>query len=118
MVLDPVGAATLARDLRVLAVGGHVILLATMGGPKVEVDLALLMQKRARLVGSTLRTRRREEKARLVARFRKELLPGFASGALKVHVDSVFPPERAAEAFQRMRENRNTGKILIDWSSA
>ena len=92
-------------------------MLATMGGAKVEADLALLMQKRARLVGSTLRSRGREEKARLVARFREEILPGFASGALKVHVDSVFPPERAAEAFQRMRENRNTGKILIDWSS-
>src|SRR5437667_4171175 len=52
MVLDPVGAATLARDLRVLAVGGRVILLATMSGAEVEVDLALLMQKRGRLVGS------------------------------------------------------------------
>ena len=117
MVLDPVGAATLARDLRVLAVGGRIVVIATMGGAQVEADLALLMQKRARLVGSTLRSRGREEKARLVARFREEILPGFASGALKLHVDSVFPPERAAEAFQRMRENRNTGKILIDWSS-
>src|SRR5216117_2216449 len=117
VVLDPVGAATLARDLRVLAVGGRIVVIATLGGAKVEADVALLMQKRARLVGSTLRSRGREEKARLVARFRAEILPGFASGVLKVHVDSVFPPERAAEAFQRMRENRNTGKILIDWSS-
>jgi len=118
MVLDPVGAATLARDLRVLAVGGRIIVIATMGGAEVEVDLALLMQKRGRLVGSTLRSRSRGEKARLVAQFREEILPGFASGVLKVHVDSVFPPERAAEAFQRMRENRNIGKILIDWSSS
>jgi hypothetical protein len=27
----------------------------------------------------------------------------------------VFPPERAADAFQRMRENKNTGKLLLDW---
>src|SRR5207253_790280 len=33
-----------------------------------------------------------------------------------VAVDSVFPVERAAEAFQRMRENRNVGKVLIGWS--
>jgi len=36
---------------------------------------------------------------------------------LRVIVDAVFPPERAAEAFQRMRENRNVGKLLLDWGS-
>jgi NADPH:quinone reductase-like Zn-dependent oxidoreductase len=44
------------------------------------------------------------------------MLPGFESSALSVSIDSRFPPERAAEAFSRMRANRNTGKILIDWS--
>ncbi|HEV2749537.1 MAG TPA: zinc-binding dehydrogenase, partial [Gemmatimonadales bacterium] len=71
----------------------------------------------ARIVGSMLRSRSRAEKAAIVARFKDEMLPGFAAGTLKVTVDSVFPVERAAEAFQRMRENRNVGKILIRWSS-
>jgi hypothetical protein len=30
----------------------------------------------------------------------------------------VIPAERGADAFQRMRENKNTGKILLDWGSA
>src|SRR5437879_1805241 len=80
----------------------------------VGVDLGLLMRKRARIVGSTLRARSRAEKAALVTRF-KEILPGFTDGALRVVVDTVFPVARAAEAFQRMRENRNVGKILIAW---
>ncbi len=117
IVLDPVGAATLPGDLKVLSTGGRVIFIATMAGAKVEVDLSLLMKKRARLVGSTLRSRSRAEKAAIVARFREHILPGFDSGALGVTIDSVFPPERAVEAFQRMRENRNTGKMLIDWRS-
>src|SRR5205814_1251931 len=79
------------------------------------LDLALLMRKRARIVGSTLRARSRLEKAAIVARFKEELLPRFTDGALRVVVDSVFPVARAAEAFQRMRENRNAGKILIAW---
>jgi NADPH:quinone reductase-like Zn-dependent oxidoreductase len=73
------------------------------------------MKKRARIVGSTLRARSRAEKAAIVTRFKDEILPGFASGALRVVVDAVFPAARAAEAFQRMRENRNAGKILIAW---
>jgi len=115
IVLDPVGAATLGADLRVLARGGRVVVIHYLSGAKVELDLALLMRKRARLVGSTLRSRGRPEKAAIVARFREDVLPAFAAGKLGVTVDSVFRPEQAAEAFQRMRENRNTGKIVIDW---
>src|SRR6266498_1868208 len=109
VVLDPVGATTLPGDLRVLATGGRVVFIATLAGATGDVDLALLMRKRARLVGSMLRSRSRAEKAALIARFRDEILAGFASGALRVTVDSVYPPGRAAEAFQRMRENRNVG---------
>ena len=116
VVLDPVGAASLATDLALLKTGGRIVILSTMSGSRAELDLALLMKKRARVVGSTLRSRGRTEKAALVARFRDEILPGFADGTLTVVVDSVFPVERAVEAFQRMRENRNVGKILINWS--
>lgn len=115
IVLDPVGALSLGGDLRVLRVGGRIVVLGTLSGSRTELDLALLMRKRARVVGSTLRSRSRAEKAALVARFRDEMLPAFAAGKLRVTVDSVFPVARAAEAFQRMRENRNIGKIVIAW---
>lgn len=115
VVLDPVGAETLAGDLRVLATGGRIVIIATMGGARMELDLSLLMKKRARLYGSTLRSRSRAEKAELVARFRDQVLSWFEAGRLRVVVDTVYPPERAAEAFQRMRESRNTGKLLIAW---
>ena len=115
VVLDPVGAASFAGDLRVLKTGGRIVILATMSGSETSLDLALLMKKRARIVGSTLRARSRAEKAAIVARFKNDVLPGFASGSARVVVDAVFPVARAAEAFQRMRENRNVGKILIAW---
>jgi NADPH2:quinone reductase len=86
-----------------------------MSGPRVELDLPLLMKKRARLVGSTLRSRSRAEKAAIVERFREEIMPGFDAGRLSVTVDRAVPPAEAAGAFQRMRENKNTGKLVIDW---
>src|SRR5207245_7604093 len=94
---------------------GRVLVDSPLPGPRAELDLALLMKKRGRIVGSTLRSRSRSEKAAIVARFREEVQPRFAAGTLRVTVDSVFPVERAAEAFQRMRENRNVGKIIIRW---
>src|SRR5438309_994432 len=115
VVLDPVGASTVAGDLQVLKTAGRIVILSTMSGSETSLDLALLMKKRARIVGSTLRARSRAEKAAIVSRFKGEILPAFTSGALRVVVDAVFPVARAADAFQRMRENRNVGKILIAW---
>ncbi len=114
-VLDPVGGSMIEQDLRVLATGGRIVVIATMGGARPEVDLRLLMRKRAQLLGSTLRARSRAEKARLIARFRTEVLPGFDDGRLHVAVDAVYTPDRAGAAFQRMHDNRNVGKLLIAW---
>jgi putative PIG3 family NAD(P)H quinone oxidoreductase len=116
VILDPVGADTLPEDLRVLATGGRIVFLATMSGARASLDIAALMGRRGRLIGSTLRSRPRAEKAALVRRFRTEILPAFDSGTLSVSIDSTFRPERAAEAFARMKRNLNVGKILIDWS--
>jgi putative PIG3 family NAD(P)H quinone oxidoreductase len=116
VVLDPVGAGTVADDLRALATGGRVVILATLSGAQAQLDLRLLMAKRARLIGSVLRARSRAEKAALVERFTVEILPALDDGRLRVPIDVVYPPEQAAEAFTQMRENRNTGKIVIDWT--
>src|SRR6266513_1579814 len=115
VVLDPVGATTLPEDLAVLAPGGRIISIATLGGATAPLDLSLLMRKRARLIGSTLRARSRTEKAALVAQFRRDILPAFDRGALRVTLDAVVPPAQAAAAFQRMHDNANTGKLVIQW---
>src|SRR5204863_109786 len=77
---------------------GRVVFISTMAGARAEVDLALVMRKRARLLGSTLRARSRAEKGAIVARFKREILAAFASDELRVPVDTVFPVHRAAEA--------------------
>jgi putative PIG3 family NAD(P)H quinone oxidoreductase len=118
VILDPVGASMLDQNVRVLALGGRLVVIATMGGARHEIDLALLMRKRARVIGSTLRARPRAEKARIVARFREAIFPGFDAGRLRVVVDSVVPPERAHVAIQRMRDNQTTGKVLLDWTAS
>jgi NADPH2:quinone reductase len=92
VVLDPVGAQTLAGNLRVLAFEGHIVILSTLSGAKAELDLSALMGKRGRVIGSMLRSRPRTEKAELIARFRKEILPAFDEGRLSITIDSAFPP--------------------------
>src|SRR3989449_9089379 len=66
VVLDPVGASTLAGDLRVLRTGGRIVILSTMSGSEAGPDLAVLMKNRARIVGSTLRAGSRRGEAAIV----------------------------------------------------
>lgn len=113
LVLDPVGGATLAGSVRLLARGGRLVLIATMGGGAAELDLRAVLAKRLRLVGSTLRARSLAEKADLTSSFVRDVLPGFSDGRFRPLVDSVFPLDRAADAHRRMAANANVGKIVL-----
>lgn len=113
LVLDPVGGAALAGNVRLLARGGRLVLIATMGGGTAELDLRAVLTKRLRIVGSTLRVRPLAEKADLTAAFVRDVLPGLADGRFRPLVDSVFPLERAADAHRRMASNANVGKLVL-----
>jgi putative PIG3 family NAD(P)H quinone oxidoreductase len=113
LVLDPVGGATLAGNLRVMTRCGRLVLIATMGGGTAELDLRAVLSKRLRVLGSTLRARALAEKVDLTSAFVRDVLPGFADGRFRPLVDSVFPLESAAEAHRRMAANANVGKIVL-----
>src|SRR4029453_2635977 len=62
--LELVGAANLGDNLKALNTGGRIAVIGVGGtGPKGEINLALVMQKRARIHGSTLRARPLAQKA-------------------------------------------------------
>lgn len=113
LVLDPVGGATLAGNVRVMARCGRLVLIATMGGGAAELDLRAVLTKRLRIAGSTLRARALAEKVDLTAAFARDVLPGFTDGRFRPLVDSVFPLERAADAHRRMAANANVGKVVL-----
>ncbi len=83
LVLDPVGGPFLERNLRVLKRGGRLVLIASMGGGGAPLDLRVVLGKRLRIIGSTLRSRPLEEKVALTQAFAADVLPGFADGSLK-----------------------------------
>ena len=114
VVLDMVGASYMSRDIDLLKIGGRIIVIAFMGGVKAEIDLAALMTKRATIRGSVMRGRERAEKARLTKAFADQYLPAFASGKLKVVIDSVFPLSDAGAAHQRLQQSLNIGKVILE----
>ncbi|MHB1537025.1 MAG: zinc-binding dehydrogenase [Solirubrobacteraceae bacterium] len=114
VVLELVGAPNLAGNLSALAVGGRIVVIGIGAGARTEIDLRALLGRRARIHGSTLRSRTPEEKASATRRVERELLPLFESGALEVPIASTFPLERVAAAYDAFAAGGKLGKIVLE----
>jgi NADPH:quinone reductase len=114
VILELVGAGNLAENLQSLATGGRIAVIGVGGsGAKAEINLGTLMQKRARIHGSTLRARPLEEKAVVARRLEKEVLPLFEAGALTVPVAATFPLDEVEAAYERFAAGGKLGKIVL-----
>ena len=113
VVLDMVGAPYWERNVASLALWGRMVLVGAMGGSRLETSLSLLMPKRLRVQGTTLRSRTLEEKIALTGQFKKHVLPLIADGRIRAVVDRSFSLDQAAEAHEYMESNANFGKIIL-----
>ncbi|MCM0611459.1 NAD(P)H-quinone oxidoreductase [Marinobacter sediminum] len=113
MVLDPVGGAYIAEDQKVLNVDGRIVLIGLMGGRSAEVDLGVMLIKRHRLIGSTLRSRTLEDKGKVMQALHQHVWPLLSAGQIEPLIDSTWSIEQVEDAMAYVAENRNTGKVLL-----
>lgn len=114
LVFDPVSGERLPSHLAALSQGGRLVLVGLMAGARANIDLALVLRRRLRVIGSVLRSRPRAEKGRLVAEFGKFASERLADGRLRPLVARSFPFERIAEAYAAMEAGGQLGKIVIE----
>jgi NADPH:quinone reductase len=114
-VLDLVGGPYFAPNLRSLSIGGRLVVVGTVGGTEVQLDLGTLMRKRIRLIGTVMRSRPLEEKIALAREFSRSVVPLLASGRVRPVVDEVLPFARIADAHRRLETNETFGKIVLAW---
>ena len=113
VVLDCIGARYLERNLKSLAVGGRLVVIGLMGGAKSEINLGLLLARRARLIGSTLRGLGASEKAELVTAFSARFGDALAQGRIAPVIDRVLPLAEAADGHRAMKASDHFGKIVL-----
>lgn len=113
LILDIVGKEYSERNIELLARRGRLVCIATMSGAEFSINMRVLMQRCARVIGSVLRSRSRDEKSDLVAGFISRFGAALATSAVRPIVDSVFSFERVAEAHERMRSSEHVGKIIL-----
>jgi NADPH:quinone reductase-like Zn-dependent oxidoreductase len=113
VVLDMVGGDYVGREFETLNTGGRIVMIATLGGANVELNLGRVMQKRAVITGSTLRPRDANEKARLAGEVERVVWPWVEAGDVRTIIDTTFPLAEAAKAHARLDDSAHTGKIVL-----
>jgi putative PIG3 family NAD(P)H quinone oxidoreductase len=113
LVLDMVGGAYLARNLKCLAEEGRHVSIAFQQGQTGEMDIGRVMAKRLTLTGSMLRARPPAFKAAIAETLEGAVWPAFEDGRLAPVTDRVFPLAEAADAHRWMEAGQHIGKIIL-----
>ncbi|HEY1950278.1 MAG TPA: NAD(P)H-quinone oxidoreductase [Bryobacteraceae bacterium] len=114
VILDMVGGAYLDRNLDALAVEGRLAIVASQGGKTGQLDIAKLMKKRGRIMGSTMRARTAAQKGEVARRLLRDVWPLLTAKApIRPVTDSTFPLIEAFRAHSRMENGEHMGKIVL-----
>lgn len=112
VVLDMIGGAYLAQNLNSLAVEGRLVIIALLGGPKGEADLARVMVRRLTVTGATLRPRTVAQKAEIAEALRARVWPLLDAGKVRPVIDRIMPLDQAAAAHHAI-DGDHIGKIML-----
>jgi putative PIG3 family NAD(P)H quinone oxidoreductase len=113
VILDIMGASYLRRNIDSLAANGRLATIGMQGGTRAEIDLGLMMARRATLITTGLRARPLAEKAEIVAGVEADVWPHIAAGRIVPVIDSELPMPEAAQAHRRLEASGHVGKILL-----
>ncbi|HXI23020.1 MAG TPA: NAD(P)H-quinone oxidoreductase [Pyrinomonadaceae bacterium] len=113
VILDLVGSAYLKPNLESLSTKGRLIFVGTTSGSKAEIDYGIVMRKRLKIMGTSLRTRSAEEKATATRLFAEQVVPLLANGAIRPVIDKVFAWAEVRAAHERIESNESFGKVVL-----
>lgn len=116
VILDIMGASYLDRNIDALASDGQLVIIGMQGGIKGELNIAKLLSKRARVIGTTLRGRPAtgpSSKSAVVAATANSVWPMIADGRVRPVIGARLPIQQAAEAHRLLSSGQVTGKIVL-----
>lgn len=114
IILDIVGGPALRDNVAMLREFGRLVIIGTLGGATGELDVAALMGKRARVIGTTVRSRAPHDKQRILERTAELVWPLLENGEISLPVHARVPLADAARAHEMLRAGGHVGKVILD----
>ena len=113
VAIDCLGGEAMGRCLYYLNRGARWIMIAALAGQKTEIDLKNIYVRNVRIIGSTLRSRAPEIKARILDELVKNVFPKIEERLIRPTVYKVLPIERAEEAHALLQNGESVGKVVL-----
>ena len=113
IAIDCLGGDTMGKCLHCLNRGARWIMIAALAGVKTEIDLKNIYVRNVRIIGSTLRSRAPEMKARILAELVEKVWPKVETGEVKPTIHAVLPIEEAEKAQDLLYKGQNIGKVVL-----
>ena len=113
VAIDCLGGEIMGKCLHYLAHGARWIMIAALAGKMTEIDLKNIYVRNVRIIGSTLRSRKPEVKAQILASLVKEIWPFVSAGKVKPTIYKVLPITEAEAAHDILYRGENTGKVVL-----
>ncbi len=113
VAIDCLGGEVMGKCIHYLTHGARWIMIAALAGQKTEIDLKNIYVRNVRIVGSTLRSRTPETKARILASLVKDVWPKVAAGEVKPTIYKVLPIREAEAAHDILYRGENVGKVVL-----
>jgi NADPH2:quinone reductase len=113
VAMDCLGGESLGNCLQYMAVGGTWVLISTLAGISTSIALRPVLTKGLRLVGSMLRNRAPEMKARILRELVENVWPKIENGEIRPTIYKILPIIQAEEAHGILERNENVGKVVL-----
>jgi NADPH2:quinone reductase len=115
VILDMIGGDYTPLNIKCLADDGRLVMINSMNGKDVQIDLAAVMRKRINITGSMLRSRDTVFKSAIAKNLEEHIWPLLASGKIKPIIYKIFAANEASKAHELMESSKHMGKITLNF---
>lgn len=113
VAIDCLGGEHMGECLPYLTHGARWIMIAALAGQKTEIDLKNIYVRNVRIIGSTLRSKAPEVKAKILSELVRNVFPKIEKGLVKPTIYKVLPIEQVEEAHAILMRGENVGKVVL-----
>ena len=113
VILDSIGGSYLERNVRALALDGHLLNIGNLGGTPGLLNFGPLMMKRGTIHATSLRARSAAAKGAIVSSLRENVWPLIENGEVKPVIFARIPLAEAAESHRLLESSAHIGKVVL-----
>ena len=113
IAIDCLGGPTLGECLTYVNYGCRWIVIAALAGQNTTIDLKNIYKKNIRIIGSTLRSRSPEMKAKILSNLVNEVWEKVSNGEIRPTIYKVLPITEAEAAHDILYRRENIGKVVL-----